>query len=125
MHEIPALIKEMSDDLVQEAALIENIQRENLNPVEEAITFKAILKNNNSDYDKLSSTIGKSKSHISNIIRLLELDEEILKEANLEGSETVLALTNDDENNMMACVLAEKTGMKKRTIAIVNKTNYN
>ena len=41
------------------------------------------------------------------------LDEEILKEANLEGSETVLALTNDDENNMMACVLAEKTGQKK------------
>ncbi len=53
------------------------------------------------------------------------LDEEILKEANLEGSETVLALTNDDENNMMACVLAEKTGLKKRTIAIVNKSNYN
>tara|TARA_B100001093_G_scaffold492371_1_gene533425 strand:- start:4005 stop:5378 length:1374 start_codon:yes stop_codon:yes gene_type:complete len=53
------------------------------------------------------------------------LDEEILKEANLEESETVLALTNDDENNMMACVLAEKTGLKKRTIAIVNKTNYN
>ena len=53
------------------------------------------------------------------------LDEEILKEANLEGTETVLALTNDDENNMMACVLAEKTGLKKRTIAIVNKTNYN
>ncbi len=52
------------------------------------------------------------------------LDEEILKEANLEDSETVLALTNDDENNMMACVLAEKTGQKKRTIAIVNKTNY-
>ena len=53
------------------------------------------------------------------------LDEEILKEANLEGTETVLALTNDDENNMMACVLAEKSGKKKRTIAIVNKSNYN
>ena len=52
------------------------------------------------------------------------LDEEILKEANLEDSETVLALTNDDENNIMACVLAEKTGPKKRTIAIVNKSNY-
>ena len=51
------------------------------------------------------------------------LDEEILKEANLEGSETVLALTNDDENNMMACVLAENR--IKRTIAIVNKTEYN
>ena len=52
------------------------------------------------------------------------LDEEILKEANLEDSETVLALTNDDENNIMACVLAEKTGKTKRTIAIVNKSNY-
>ena len=52
-------------------------------------------------------------------------DDEELSEDNLEGSETVLALTNDDENNMMACVLAEKTGLKKRTIAIVNKTNYN
>ena len=52
------------------------------------------------------------------------LDEEILKEANLEDSETVLALTNDDENNIMACVLAEKTGQRKRTIAIVNKSNY-
>ena len=52
------------------------------------------------------------------------LDEEILKEANIEDSETVLALTNDDENNIMACVLAEKTGLQKRTIAIVNKSNY-
>ena len=52
------------------------------------------------------------------------LDEEILKEANAEDSETVLALTNDDENNIMSCVLAEKTGIKKRTIAIVNKSNY-
>ena len=52
------------------------------------------------------------------------LDEDILKEANIEDSETVLALTNDDENNIMACVLAEKTGQKKRTIAIVNKSNY-
>ncbi len=52
------------------------------------------------------------------------LDEDILKEANIEESETVLALTNDDENNIMACVLAEKSGSKKRTIAIVNKSNY-
>ena len=66
--------------------------------------------------NELSSTI---------VINGDALDEDILKEANLEGSETVLALTNDDENNMMACVLAEKTGLKKRTIAIVNKTNYN
>jgi len=51
------------------------------------------------------------------------LDEEILKEANIDEAETVLALTNDDENNIMACVLAER-GTSKRTIAIVNKSNY-
>ena len=52
------------------------------------------------------------------------LDEEILKEANIEETETILALTNDDEDNIMACVLAEKYSSEKRTIAIVNKSNY-
>ena len=52
------------------------------------------------------------------------LDEEILKEANIEETETILALTNDDEDNIMACVLAEKYSSNKRTIAIVNKSNY-
>ena len=78
IHEIPALIKNMSDEAVQEAALIENIQRENLNAVEEARAYKTILNNVGADYKKLSQRVGKSKSHISNTIRLLELDEEIL-----------------------------------------------
>ena len=52
------------------------------------------------------------------------LDEDVLKEANIEESETVLALTNDDENNIMVSVLAEKNSPNKRTIAIVNKQNY-
>ena len=52
------------------------------------------------------------------------LDEEVLKEANIEEIETVLALTNDDENNVMLCVLSEKSSPNKRTIALVNKSNY-
>ena len=52
------------------------------------------------------------------------LDEGILKEANIEEIETILALTNDDEDNIMVCVLAEKYSPTKRTIAIVNKSNY-
>ena len=52
------------------------------------------------------------------------LNEEILKEANIEETETILALTNDDEDNIMVCVLAERYGPMKRTIAIVNKSNY-
>ena len=78
IHEIPAVIKVMSDDKAQEAALIENIQRENLNAVEEARAYKTILENNDSDYEGLGKVIGKSKSHISNMVRLLELDKEIL-----------------------------------------------
>ena len=78
IHEIPTIIKEMSDDKAQEVALIENIQRENLNAVEEARAYKKILENKNSDYEELSRVVGKSKSHISNMLRLLELDEQIL-----------------------------------------------
>ena len=74
--------------------------------------------------DKLRAEEIASELTSSIVINGDALDEEILKEANLEDSETVLALTNDDENNIMACVLAEKTGQTKRTIAIVNKSNY-
>ena len=78
LHEIPALVKTMTDNEAQEAALIENIQRENLNAVEEARAYKKLLENENTGYDSLSTIIGKSKSHISNMLRLLELDVEIL-----------------------------------------------
>tara|TARA_Y100000590_G_scaffold189477_1_gene215850 strand:- start:3 stop:1379 length:1377 start_codon:yes stop_codon:yes gene_type:complete len=52
------------------------------------------------------------------------LDEDVLKEANVEEAETVLSLTNDDEDNIMVSVLAEKKSPNKRTIALVNKKNY-
>ena len=78
IHEIPALVKEMGDKEVIQVALIENIQRANLNPVEEARAYQNILKNDNVNFENLSDIIGKSKSHISNMIRLLELDKKIL-----------------------------------------------
>ena len=52
------------------------------------------------------------------------LDEDVLKEANIEEAETILSLTNDDEDNIMVCVLSEKNNPNKRTIALVNKQNY-
>ena len=52
------------------------------------------------------------------------LEEEVLKEANIEEAETILSLTNDDEDNIMVSVLAEKNNPNKRTIALVNKQNY-
>ena len=52
------------------------------------------------------------------------LDENVLTEANLEEIETVIALTHDDEDNLMACVLVEKFSKDKRTMALINKPNY-
>ena len=78
IHNIPALIKDMGDDEITQAALIENIQRENLNAVEEARAYEVILKDKNLSYENLSNILGKSKSHISNMLRLLDLDKEIL-----------------------------------------------
>ena len=78
LHEVPTIIKEMSDNEVLQAALIENIQRENLNPVEEAKAFRSILENIEISPEKLANLVGKSRSHISNTVRLLELDNEIL-----------------------------------------------
>ena len=78
LHEIPALVKEMTDNEAQEAALIENIQRENLNAVEEAKAYKILLEKLNYKQDQLSKTVGKSRSHIANMMRLLSLSENIL-----------------------------------------------
>ena len=78
LHEIPVIIKQLTDKEVVLAALIENIQREDLNPVEEAKAYESILKDDEVNYEKLSNIIGKSRSHISNTIRLLELEETIL-----------------------------------------------
>ena len=78
IHEVPIIVKTISDKEVMQIALIENIQRENLNPVEEARAYKKLLLNNNSNYEELTKLISKSRSHISNMIRLLELDEKIL-----------------------------------------------
>ena len=85
----------------------------------EGIRIKIIEKNKERAEliaDELDSTI---------VINGDGLDEEVLKEANLDEIETVLSLTNDDENNIMASVLAEKSSPNKRTIALVNKQNYN
>jgi len=78
VHEVPTIIKNMTDEEVIRAALIENIQREDLNSVEEARAYQSILKSEEMNYDNLSEAVGKSKSHISNMIRLLELDKKIL-----------------------------------------------
>jgi len=77
MHEVDCVIKDLDDTNVLEAALIENIQREDLNVIEEANAYKGLIDIKGINNENLSKLIGKSSSHVSNILRLLELDTKI------------------------------------------------
>ncbi len=74
---VPVIIKDFSDKDALEVALIENLQREDLNPLEEAEAYKRLLKEFHYTQDDLSKVVGKSRSHLSNMMRLLELPDEI------------------------------------------------
>ena len=77
MHEVDCVIKEIDEKSILEAALIENIQREDLNVIEEANAYKGLIDIKGINNENLAKLIGKSSSHVSNILRLLELDEKI------------------------------------------------
>jgi len=77
LHSVNCVVMSVDDKNVYELALIENIQRENLNVVEEARAYKNLIELNGIKNEELSKKIGKSSSHISNLIRILDLDDEI------------------------------------------------
>lgn len=78
LSEVPAIIKELSDSEVMEIALIENLQRENLSPVEEALGYKSLIETYNLTQDEVAKTVGKSRSAITNAIRLLSLPQSVI-----------------------------------------------
>ena len=77
LHEVDCVVKELENSDVLESALIENIQREDLNVIEEANAYKGLIQIKNISNDQLAKIIGKSPSHVSNLLRLLELDSKI------------------------------------------------
>jgi len=77
LHSVNCVVMSVDDKSVYELALIENIQRENLNVIEEAKAYKNLIELNSIKNEELSKKIGKSSSHISNLIRILDLDVEI------------------------------------------------
>ncbi len=78
LTEIPAIIYDYDDKQMMEVALVENIQREDLNIVEEAMSYDLLIKNLSYTQEELSKKIGKSRSHITNVLRILSLNEVIL-----------------------------------------------
>ena len=78
LHEIPVVILDVDDNKSLEFAIVENIQRQDLNPIEEAKSYQRLINDFNYNQEKLSKFIGKSRSYIANSLRLLGLPEEVL-----------------------------------------------
>ena len=78
-EEIPAVIKDIPIKDIMEIALIENLQREDLNAIEEALAYKSLIENYKVTQEELSETVGKSRPHITNTLRLLNLHNKIVK----------------------------------------------
>jgi len=79
LHEVPVIILDLNDNQSLELAIIENIQREDLNSIEEAKGYDRLTKQFKYSHEKLSEFMGKSKSHISNTLRLLNLPDSVIK----------------------------------------------
>jgi len=110
LHEVPVIVREMSDTDAATAALIENLQREDLNPMEEAEGYSRLVDDLGMTQENLAATVGKSRSHITNVMRLLNLpvgiQQEVHKGALSFGHARAL-LSHPDPEAAMATVLAK------------------
>ncbi len=120
LEKIPAVIKDFSDQEMMEVALIENIQREDLNPIEEAVAYQNIIKLSNLTQDEFAKKFGKSRSYVTNLLGLLNLPEEtrklvISKELSMSHARSLSKLDDDDLINTLANKVV-KEGMSVRTL---------
>lgn len=79
LDEVPVNIRELSDSEAMQIALIENLQRENLNPIEEALGYRELIENFAMTQDKVAKMVGRSRSSIANAVRMLSLPDRVIK----------------------------------------------
>ena len=101
LDKIPAIVKDLTDEQMMEIALLENLQREDLNAMEEAMAYKRLQQELNLTQEELSKKVGKSRSHVTNMMGLLTLPEEvkdmiITKEISM-GHARILSKLDDKE----------------------------
>ncbi|MBE7064599.1 MAG: ParB/RepB/Spo0J family partition protein [Ruminococcaceae bacterium] len=128
LKQIPAIEKNVSRREVLELALIENIQREDLNPIEEAEAYQRLIDEYKMTQEKLSEVVGKSRPFITNKMRLLVLDKDvrlmIIKGDISEGHGRTLLALNDKDNQLVAANLIVENGYSVRqTEELVKKLN--
>ncbi|WP_406647290.1 ParB/RepB/Spo0J family partition protein [Aliisedimentitalea scapharcae] len=123
LHEVPVLVRDYSDLEVLEVAIIENIQRADLNAVEEAAGYKQLMEKFGHTQERLAEALGKSRSHIANLMRLLQLPEdvqEMVQRRDLSAGHARALITS--ENPTVLAKKVVKNGMSVRaTEAMVRK----
>lgn len=119
VKEVPVIIKNFTDQEILEISLIENIQRENLNPIEEAIAYKRLLEEFHLKQDEIAERVSKSRTAVTNAMRLLKLDERVQQMVVEEKLSTgharaLLALEDMELQYLMACrVFDEKMSVRE------------
>ncbi|MCT4565175.1 MAG: ParB/RepB/Spo0J family partition protein [Maledivibacter sp.] len=126
LKEIPCIIKELDDEKLMELSLIENLQREDLNEIEEALAYKRLNEEFSMTQDKIGKTVGKSRPYIANTLRLLNLDDEV-KEMIVEGKisgghgRTLLRIENINLQREIASKIISETLTVRETEKLVSK----
>lgn len=110
---VPAIIRNLDDEQMMEIALLENLQRENLSAIEEAIAYKSMLDKLNLTQDELSKKVGKSRSHVTNMLGLLRLPKEVQEmvatnKISMGHARVLSKLEDDDKIISMANEIVEK-----------------
>ena len=126
---IPAIIRDFTDEQMMEIALLENLQRENLTAIEEAIAYKSLLENLHLTQDELSKKVGKSRSHITNIIGLLRLPTDIQELVNNSkismGHARILSkLDNENQIREMADKIINENISVRNTEELTSTNNF-
>lgn len=123
LHELPVLVREFDDVEVLEIAIIENIQRADLNAVEEAAGYRQLMDRFGHTQEKLAEALGKSRSHIANLLRLLSLPQDVqdlLQDGRLSAGHARALITSPDPSALAQKVV--KDGLSVRaTEALVRK----
>ena len=110
LHQVPVVIREFNDTEVLEIAIIENIQRADLNPVEEALGYKQLMDRFGHTQEKLAQALSKSRSHIANLMRLLQLPEDVqnmLKAGKLSAGHARALITSPNASELAQKVVAQ------------------
>ena len=126
LSRVPVVVKEVPDESLLEIALIENIQRENLNPIEEAQAYKKLIETVGLTQEALASRVGRDRSYITNYLRLLRLPEDLqqlVKDGRLSTghARTLLALTHPDLQRRLARQIIDGGLSVRATEQLVHK----